>query len=104
MIESPEEWAFAKAKATASGRGMRVTGLYGYAVNSGSTQWAMEEVLMRFKKVRYVTAIKISLALVFKGLYMNIMSPSPSAVYQLYSGPFLALEWKREGMAFWYSL
>jgi hypothetical protein len=46
------DWSFATATAEASARGFHISGLYDYAVNYGSTEIAMVEILKRMKLVR----------------------------------------------------
>lgn len=60
------DWPFAAATAEASARHYRISGLYDYAVNYGSTEEAMIEILRRFKAVSIVEdSISIEEALSF---------------------------------------
>jgi hypothetical protein len=51
LIEQ-RDYGFEKAIAAAKDRGLHVTGLYGSAVNAGSTESAMVEVLQSWKKIK----------------------------------------------------
>lgn len=46
-----DDWPFNKATYLANDLNIRVLGTYGYAVNRGSTQDALEQVLRQFKTV-----------------------------------------------------
>jgi len=50
MIDS-DDWPFTKARTMAADFGLEITGVYGHALNEGSTDIALDSILQDFKQV-----------------------------------------------------
>jgi len=53
-----EDWPFTKVNTMAAERGMHVTAVYGSALNEGSTDMALDRILVDFKQVSHIRNIR----------------------------------------------